>query len=141
MAGVKIIVPKDLGPKPIPPGVYKVRFTGHKVKQTGPDSKVPGTTMLSMEYQILTQGPDDSVKTIGRKLWDNCTLAPEALWKLDQVTKAFAGLPLPEGEYTEEELIARLIAILTNKEALAIVTNETYQGRTQDRVKEFKPAA
>jgi hypothetical protein len=72
--------PADTGEfAPIAAGDYPMRVINSEIKQSGPNSKNPGTNFLKLEMEI-TDGP-----SAGRKHWENLNL-----WHPDQQTKDIA---------------------------------------------------
>lgn len=134
---MEIYMPKheDLLPKPVPAGVYKVRWTSPKAGVSQEDNQ-----KLSFMWEIIAPAMVGDQKTAGRKVIDNFVFTEKALWKIAQIHKELTGQEIPEAKYSIDELIARLTSALTNKEALIRVEVVKSQDGSRDvnQVREVK---
>lgn len=71
--------------EPVPTGKYNVFVTDGEIKESGPNSKNPGSQYINWEMTI------DGGNYDGRKLWTNTSLLPQALFGLKGLLAA-AGL-------------------------------------------------
>lgn len=129
---MRIVVPADLSLPLIPPGGYRARVSGYKVKTSS-----SGNSYIFWEFTLMSQGPDEKVSTVGRKVFDQTTLTEESLWKLNQLYNACTGEQLPPGEYSEEELINFVTSRCLNREIFIKIEHDVYQGQTRVRVTSF----
>lgn len=115
-----INIPKSVGQNNVPPAIYKVLCTGvkHRTSQAG-------NLVIQPELTIQNQGPDASVKTIGRKLFGNWTLTEDSLGIVNTGYKAFTGHDLPAGDFEVEQLIDMISNDILNKECLVQVEMRT----------------
>lgn len=113
---MRINVPKNLGIQTIPPAVYRVRCTGYKTR-----TSQKGNLCINPELTVQTQGPDETVKTIGRKIFDGWTMTEESLPVVNAAYKALTGEDLPAGEYEIDEFVAIITSRILNREALVQV--------------------
>ena len=113
---MRINVPKNLGQNTVPPAIYRVIVTGSKTRNSA-----AGNLVVAPELTIQNQGPDESVKTIGRKLFGNWTLTEEALSVVNAGYKALTGNDLPAGDFELEELAIRICNDILNKSCLVQV--------------------
>lgn len=133
---MRIVVPTDLNPPAVPPGIYKARISGQK--QTV--SKNSGNTQLQLELTILSQGPSADVKTIGRKLSDFIPILESTLFRLNAPYKAVTGIDIPAREYSEEELISTVVGAILQQEVVISVQTREYQGQLRTEVGSYKSA-
>lgn len=71
---------------PITPGEYEFVVSEVKIEKTGPNSKAPGTDMLSLK---LTIRDDVDQKFKKRVVFDRIVFMSSLAWKIQQVYKAF----------------------------------------------------
>lgn len=117
-----INVPKNLGNNNVPPGIYRVVCTGCKTR-----TSAAGNLCLGPELTIQNQGPDDSVKTVGRKVFANWTLTEESLPIVNTAYKALTGQDLPAGSFEIDEFASLITSNIQNKECLVEVQLRTGQ--------------
>lgn len=113
---MRINIPQNIGQNNVPPAIYKVRCTGVKSRNSQ-----AGNLVIVPELTIQTQGPDESVKTIGRKLFGNWTMTEDSLPVVNTAYKALTGRDLPVGDFELEELVLRISNDILNKECLVQV--------------------
>lgn len=115
------------GFEPVERGQYPVTFSKGEVK----DSKsTPGAKVVNVELTITDEGGEEAS---GRKLFDNWSLQPKALWKMKGAALAFGCDPaLVEGEVDTDEVIEDLVG----REAIVDVDIDKYtdkNGRERER--------
>jgi hypothetical protein len=119
-----INVPKDIGKaQNVPAGIYRAIVSGHKTRV----SANSGNLVLNVEFTIQSQGPDETQKTVGRKVFDSWTMTENALGIINTKFKALTGSDLPAGEMTVDAFVAMITSAVTNKEALIEVVIDTGQ--------------
>lgn len=112
-----INVPKDLkSSNVVPPAIYRVRCTAFKTR-----TSAAGNLCISPELTIQNQGPDESVKTVGRKVFDNWTLTEDCLPIINTAYKALTGMDLPAGQFEIDEFVGMVTSNILNREALVQV--------------------
>lgn len=104
----------------VPAGVYTATVS----KVTPRVSKNSGNLLLGIEYTVTSEGPDDSVKTQGRKVFDNLTFTEECLQMIFKRYLAITGEELPEGDYTDEELRDVVANGILNRECVIKVVHK-----------------
>lgn len=131
---MKINIPKDVGkPQSVPPGIYRVRVTGSKIR-----TSQSGNLCVGPELTIQNQGPDESVKTVGRKVFDNWTLAESSIGIVNTAYKALTGHDLPAGEFELDELANRITSDVLNREAIVeVVIAPDLNGVDRNSVKKW----
>jgi hypothetical protein len=131
---MRINVPKNASvPTPVPPGIYKVCVTGTKVR-----TSEKGNLCINPELTIQSQGPDESIKTIGRKVGDNWTMTENALSVWATAYKVLVGKELPEGEFEIDEFVARITSDVLNKECLVqLEIREDSNGVPRNQIKRY----
>ena len=135
---MRIVVPTDLNPPQVPPGIYKSRITGHKTTQ----AKSSGNTQLLLEHTILTQGPSADVQTVGRKLTDFIPILESTLFRLNRPYEAVTGGNIPAKDYSEEELINTVVGAVNNQEVVISVVHKAGQdGNLRAEISAYKSAA
>lgn len=111
-------------------GTYAAKVTDGEIKESGPNSKNPGSEYINWELTLQDEGPLQ-----GRKVWYMTSLLPHALFGLK-------GLCAATGRYTEEELEAEdfdfEIDDLIGLDVLVHVIKEKYNGEDVNRVKKVK---
>ena len=110
--------------EPLPTGAYPVQVTAVEVR----DGQ-SGFPYLNWTFEV-----QDGEFT-GRKLWGVTSLSPKALWKLKEFLKAVG-----EDETTlgREDFDLDPDAYI-GKTILAGVTQESYEGKIQNRVDSYQP--
>lgn len=111
----------------LPAGVYHVRATDGEVRESGPNSKNPGSEYINWELTVQ-EGPYE-----GRKLWTNTSLLPQALFALKGMLEA-------SGRFTDDQLSGDLdfeIDDVLGAEFKVKVTQREYNGDTQNDIKRF----
>jgi hypothetical protein len=112
------ITPETLqGPAPVPAAIYRALVSGATVK-----TSQNGNPMISVELTIQSQGPDESVKTIGRKVFDNWTLIESCLGMINSKFKALTGQDFEQRQYSIDEFANMITSRIQNKECLIQVT-------------------
>jgi hypothetical protein len=74
---------------PVPEGNYHLRLDKASFKETGKNSKAPGTPMAECEFTIF--GPAEAEEFHGRKVFENLMLSGEGLFRTRNLLEA-AGL-------------------------------------------------
>jgi hypothetical protein len=107
----------------VPDGLYVLAVQTVTQKK----SQEAGNPYLSWEFKV------DEGKYKGRKVWDNTSLQPQALWKLRGLFENM-GMDIEDGEFEVdlEELQGQLVG--------AEVVNEKYQGKDKPRIASYLPA-
>jgi len=109
---------------PIPDGNYLVKIESiHSGRQTR-----AGDEMWGLEL-VVTDGDYQ-----GRKIFDNLVFSQKALWRVKMTCSRF-GVPL-----TGEVEIADIIPRLQGRKAWADVFSEEYNGKTNNRVRDYSVA-
>ncbi len=85
-----------------------------------------GNDMLKFRWKI-TSGPDK-----GAVVWDNCSLTPQALWRLKTLMETM-DMEVPDGvmEVDPDDFVGE------DHEIVIEITNEKYQGKDQPRITGF----
>lgn len=130
---MKISVPENLGPIPVPEGIYKALISKADVKTTSTNKP-----MIVVEFTLQSAHPNSSEVTIGRKVFDNMVIQAENLWRTNITYKAACGEDLPKGDFEIDELIAIITSKLQGASVMVKVGVEMYEGQPQNRVKEVK---
>jgi len=113
----------------VEPGFYKFKVSGWKIA----DSKSSDAKNAFMT-SIVTEG--DNEEMLGQKVVDNFPLQENSVWRADVFYQACMGEPIPDGDYSEEDLFAILQdTIGTDFGAEAII--DTYQGTKRNRLQNF----
>lgn len=139
---MKINVPENMGPQPVPDFVYKASITKTEVK-----AALTGSLMVVCEYTILSEGNDPTQNTVGRKVFDNLVLQESTLWKVNIAVKAATGQNIPKGDYEIDELAGLISNLLLNKEVMLKIGTENIKREgvvTEDKrnvVKEIRAIA
>jgi len=110
-----INVPKDLGRgQVVMSGIYKVVVTAVKVDK----SKSSDNMLIKPEFTIQTQTDANGGKVLGRKVFDNWTIAEKCLGIWNNGYKALTGHDLPSGDFEMDEFINRVTSDIQGKECL-----------------------
>lgn len=136
---MQIVIPETFGSKPVAPGAYGATITNVEFKKTKDGTK----DMALVELTLTTQGPDPTEKTIGRKVFENPVITEETLFRINNLLKAATGQELNQiftvGQpVTAEEIFMRVHNEILGRNVVVIVTQETYEGVTRNKVKEVK---
>jgi hypothetical protein len=132
---MRIVVPTDLSQSQVPPGVYKARFSSHKIGQS-----TTGNPMLTFELTILTQGPNADVKTQGRKVFDRISITESSLWRLNLPYRAVVGNDIPPMDCEVDELMNHVVSALTNQEVIVAMSSKVGgDGVTRSEITGYKP--
>lgn len=129
---VRIPTQEELRPKPVSEGVYKARSkTTVKRSSTNKD-------MIEVEYTLLSQGPNPTEQTIGRKVFENVVIAENTLWRVDQYCQALTSRGIYDlfqpGEQVSSEILAMRISNETNnKECVVTVGVEVNPDTNEPR--------
>lgn len=110
--------------EPLDPGFYTVRISESELTESS--TKKP---MLKLTYDVLGDADGNPVEG-NRKLWDNCVLTDNALWKIKNL---FSALELDTSAIVDmdtDELIGMEMGVK--------VTIEPYQGENRNQVKAYK---
>lgn len=107
--------------QPLDPGKYQLR-----ISECAEATSSTGNPMLKLTYDVIADNEGESVPG-NRKLWDNMSLQANALFRLKDLLDA-CGYDTSGGlEFETADLIGQ--------EIMAQVTQEEYNGNTQNRVK------
>ena len=124
-------VPKDLGGDlPLLEGTCTAALT-----KMYPGMSQANKPKLTLEFQILESmdGYEDEL-VIGSKVLENCSLQPQALWKLNDYFKAATGQDIPAGDYaTQEEFMEVINALLETKWKLLLTIGTIVGGSGGER--------
>lgn len=109
------------GGRPCRDGRYKAYPTSCELKESE-----SGNEYLKFKWKI-TSGPDK-----GAIVYDNCSLQPQALWRLKTLLEVW-GEEVPDGamELDPDDLTGE------DKEIVVEIVNEKYQGKDQARITGF----
>jgi hypothetical protein len=118
----------SLGLDPLPTGKYHVAITDVETRESGPNSKNPGSEYLNIEFTVQAGEYE------GRKLWVNATLLPHALYTIKGILEAI-GIETTgnELEFEVEDLMNKELVVKANKLAAG-----TVNGRELDERNEVK---
>lgn len=105
---------------PVPEGEYNVVLEKAEMKK----AKTDGSDMISVTWSITDEEYEN------RKLFENYSLKPQALWKLKNTLGALGFDVSGALEFDVEDLVGQ--------EAVALVVIETYEGKEKNTVKEIK---
>jgi hypothetical protein len=129
-----INIPKDCGkPQLVLSGIYKVLVTGIKVDK----SKSSENMLIKPELTIQTQSDANGQKVMGRKLFDNWTVAESSIGIWANHYRALTGNDLPVGEFEIDEFINRITSDIQGKEALVQVEVQTNDQGERNVVKRY----
>jgi len=81
--------------EPLPSGWYTVAVTDGEIRESGPASKNPGAEYIHWEYTV--QEGDSA----NRKVWDNTSMLPQALFSLK-------GLLAATGRFSDDQINGEL---------------------------------
>jgi hypothetical protein len=129
---------KDNTFEALPAGRYHVRITDVERKETGENSKNPGTPMIRVEYTIVQDGEYKN-----RRVWDNLVLSQSSLWKTKQLVVAAGAVTKEEAESSsfnfkpEEMLHGRELFVKLDIQPARKVNGKEYAASNQ--VKAFYP--
>jgi len=101
----------------VPDGAYVLAVSSVTQKK----SQESGQPYLSWEFKV------DEGRYKGRKVWDNTSLQPQALWKLRNLFECM-GMDIDDGEFEVdlEELQGQVVG--------GEIANEKYQGKDKPRI-------
>lgn len=109
----------EVGRKAIPEGTYAVVVNKAELTKSR-----EGNNMIKLEFEV-TEGPHK-----GAKLFENCSLQPQALFKLKGVMLAL-GMDIPNGSFDLDT--NDLVGLNCEVE----VGHETYEGKKRARILEY----
>lgn len=109
----------EVNRKAIPEGTYAVVVNKAELTKSR-----EGNNMIKMEFEV-TEGPHK-----GAKLFENCSLQPQALFKLKSVMLAL-GMDIPNGSFDLDT--NDLVGLNCEVE----VGHETYEGKKRARILEY----
>jgi hypothetical protein len=72
----------SLGLDPLPTGKYHVAITDGEIRESGPNSKNPGSQYINFEFTVQSGDYE------GRKVWANASLLPHALYTIKGILEA-----------------------------------------------------
>jgi hypothetical protein len=111
--------------EPLPAGWYTVAVTDGEMKESGPNSKNPGSEYIHWEYTV------QEGQFANRKVWDNTTLLPHALFSLKGLLAA-AGFPVDgDLDFEIDDVIGKQIQVKLSQ-------READNGNTYNDVKGYK---
>lgn len=130
----------------LPAAIYKAVVTGTELKKSTGDEPKDYT---SIELTIQSQGPDENVKTIGRKTFDMLTWTDKALSVSNKKVKQITGREITEiiepGQISVEELHMAISNAMLNKSVLVQLTVEPVkrdgvvaEGEFRNNVKKYQ---
>ena len=106
-----------------PEGMYRLRVADVQIK---PTKDKPENKNLSIEFDIVE--PDE---WIGWKVWDSCSLTPQARWRLQQVLEGITG------EDWREDSMQLDPRDLLGKEVEVSLFHKLYEGKTYANIKDY----
>lgn len=109
----------EVGRRAIPEGTYAVVVNKAELTKSR-----EGNNMIKLEFEV-TEGPHK-----GAKLFENCSLQPQALFKLKGVMLAL-GMDIPDGSFDLDT--NDLVGLNCEVE----VGHETYEGKKRARILEY----
>ena len=68
--------------EPVPEAIYHIRCDKSGYKETGPNSKKPGSPMAECQFTIF--GPEEAEEFHGRKVFENFMLSGEGMFRTRQ---------------------------------------------------------
>lgn len=97
---------KDIPSNEVGEGVYLVRVEKMEVL---PSKSTPGAEVINTEFNVMDGDHAN------RKVWDNFSLQPQALWRLRDFVQALGVFPGQEG-FRTEECIGKMTRVMRTKE-------------------------
>jgi|ERR1700761_339548 len=113
----------ESGGRSLADGTYLAEITEAVQKE----SKSSGEPMIVLKWKVV------SGKGKGVVLYDNCSLQPQALWKLKGLLEAL-------GEDVPDSTLDLDLDDLVERQATVVVTNEKYEGKDRPRITEYASA-
>lgn len=110
----------------LPKGWYSVKVTDGELRESGPNSKNPGSEYINWELTIQEGEFAD------RKVWTNTSLLPQALFALKGLMEAAGIDASSEIDFEIDHLIGKDVQVR--------LSQRTYEGEVQNDVKGFKKA-
>lgn len=111
---------------PIPSGTYVAKVTDGELRESGPNSKNPGSQYINWEFTI------QEGEYQGRKQWLNTSLLPQALFGLKGLLAATGKFDVDgDLDFDIEDVIGSDVAI--------VVKTKTYDDELRNEVKKVKP--
>ena len=120
---------RKMGIVPVEPGFY-----GYKVLRTKKVQSKSSAGKNAIVTVIITEADNNDM--LGKQIVDNLPLQESTLWRINNFYQACMGEPLPEGDYSEEDLYT-LIADTKDCTFHAECTVEKYEGRDRNRLSNF----
>jgi hypothetical protein len=113
--------------EPLPSGWYTVAVTDGEIRESGPQSKNPGAEYIHWEYTV------QEGQFANRKVWDNTTLLPHALFSLKGLLGA-AGFPVDgDLDFEIDDVIGKQVQVKLSQ-------RDADNGNTYNDVKGYKAA-
>jgi hypothetical protein len=119
---MRIVIPENIGGeiRVLPEGIYDAtldRIIIGKSKEGHPKATV--------KWIVTSENAKDGEQsTIGETILDSYSLQPQALWRINKLYKEFAGIDIPQDDYTAESLLEKLEESLKGVEAKLVCENE-----------------
>ena len=110
--------------EPVPSGSYRAGLTSFKIQ----DSKA-GKTYVSLELTLRDQ------EYGGRKVWQNHSFAPQALWALKKTCKA---LGAEDDDLTEVVDVEELLGGLIGSDCMVSLDVRDYEGRLSNSIVDIR---
>lgn len=127
---------KDFSQEPVPGSIYQARFKKHK--QTESEA---GNPNLWLTFELLTQGSNPEIDTVGRTVTDNVTISKESMWRVNEVFEAATGESLIDKDWELEEFVEMYISNLQDKIFTLDVKVTTFKGKLRNSIESFGPPA
>jgi len=125
-----ISVPKDLGAGDLM--VMSGTCTAQLAKIHYGTSQT-GNPKATLEF-VLTSEIDDVNESMGAKVLENCSLLPQALWKLNDYYKQVVGEDIPQGDYSQEEFKEIIADIIGSDWSLELREAEDDKGNKRTEI-------
>lgn len=111
---------------PIPAGTYIAKVTDGELRESGPNSKNPGSQYINWEFTI--QDGDYA----GRKQWTNTSLLPQALFALKDLLAA-------TGKFNVDGDLDFDIEDVIGSDVKIVVKQKRFDDELRNEVKRVKP--
>ncbi len=130
---MKINIPASFDLPPVPAGWYRATPISYKV-----DESSAGNPMITWTIRLDSQGPDPTVPTIGRNVFDHSVIVEKALFRLDALLKATSGKGLPAGDMEVEDIITLATSRILNQPIMIRIAHREDDGTIREDIKSVK---
>jgi hypothetical protein len=122
----------------VPGGQYHCNIFDVEMRKTGPDSKVPGSSMIVLVLSVTDDKEVDGISNgvatrgniKGQRFWANYPIMPESMWKLQELLVRLG--------WPADAVTGKRIEIepndLKGREVLVSVEATTWRGRPSNNV-------